>query len=797
MTTSRKVALACVTGAIAIALAVPLYTGALKVYAAMGLSDDVDIFIDEPVSGGGILGVNVATTGGADPDSLKVEVEADVDSVVPITGVEVALNGDIDDIARTLTGPDDQATAEEFDDVDSLWGATIDLAAGTFEDFTGTPGPITPLRTSTSVVRALASAAGYYGGRDVVGFADYDSFNVSVNVFDAADVDTNGNGKPDAQALGALTSGIIVSSDVISVWGPLDGSTRGTQTFDTVSYVLDSLAGSVFVDLIAPNLAALQAANAAYLAYDDGRLELAMAALPETLLDGPVDVDPLSEFTLPGSPPENLFSLVNIMIRDSAAFPPVWTILDTLPPGLDISLQVSGPGVDARLNDTVNVNSFTYDTTRVAAGPQFTDIGDEAGWAPATTTLQDLGRASRVYATNTTDSVTATFASASVIAGIYGLPPVNFGSLSGIPVITLTGPPVINLDVGGTYVEAGATAIDPEDGDISGSIVIGGDVVDTSTAGTYIVTYDVTDSDANAAVQVTRTVNVNSVGVGDIPVITLLGVDPETHEAGDAYADAGATATDTEDGDLTGSIVVGGDTVDATTVPGAYTITYNVTDSDTNAAVEVTRTVNVVDTTAPEITLDGEAAGDSAASELLLDDVYVALAATAADSFEGDVSGSIVVGGDVVDSATLGDYVVTYDVSDSSGNAALTVTHTVSVVETLSSGGSSSSGICFIATAAYGTPLADDIHVLRDVRDSYMLNTAVGSAFVDAYYRVSPPIADVVADSALLRSVVRTLLTPIVILSSFVLAMPGVSVVLVAMAGLLAAARLRRKVTQR
>ena len=41
------------------------------------------------------------------------------------------------------------------------------------------------------------------------------------------------------------------------------------------------------------------------------------------------------------------------------------------------------------------------------------------------------------------------------------------------------------------------------------------------------------------------------------------------------------------------------------TVIGEYTITYNVTDSNGNEATEVTRTVNVVDTTAPVITLIG------------------------------------------------------------------------------------------------------------------------------------------------------------------------------------------------
>ena len=80
--------------------------------------------------------------------------------------------------------------------------------------------------------------------------------------------------------------------------------------------------------------------------------------------------------------------------------------------------------------------------------------------------------------------------------------------------------------------------------------------------------------------------------------------DPETVEVNTAYIDAGATATNTEDGDLTANIVTGGDSVDTATL-GDYTITYNVTDSSGNAAPQVTRTVSVVDTTPPVITLLG------------------------------------------------------------------------------------------------------------------------------------------------------------------------------------------------
>jgi hypothetical protein len=69
-----------------------------------------------------------------------------------------------------------------------------------------------------------------------------------------------------------------------------------------------------------------------------------------------------------------------------------------------------------------------------------------------------------------------------------------------------------------------------------------------------------------------------------------------------------------------------------------------------------------------------------------------------------------------------------------------------------------STGWCFIATAAYGTSTAEQIDVLREFRDVVLLESAAGSQFVALYYRLSPPIADFIARSDLLRTVVRELL---------------------------------------
>lgn len=62
---------------------------------------------------------------------------------------------------------------------------------------------------------------------------------------------------------------------------------------------------------------------------------------------------------------------------------------------------------------------------------------------------------------------------------------------------------------------------------------------------------------------------------------------------------------------------------------------------------------------------------------------------------------------------------------------------------------------CFIATAAYGTPAAREIYILRQFRDEFLLNNPPGRAFVDFYYEVSPPIADFISEHEVLRTAVR------------------------------------------
>jgi hypothetical protein len=91
--------------------------------------------------------------------------------------------------------------------------------------------------------------------------------------------------------------------------------------------------------------------------------------------------------------------------------------------------------------------------------------------------------------------------------------------------------------------------------------------------------------------------------------------------------------------------------------------------------------------------------------------------------------------------------------------------------------------------------MAADVDTLRGLRDQYLLGSAVGTAFVDAYYRVSPAIADAVSAYPALAAAIRIALVPVILLGRALLVAPGaVALLAVALASL---AVLRRKKARR
>ena len=220
------------------------------------------------------------------------------------------------------------------------------------------------------------------------------------------------------------------------------------------------------------------------------------------------------------------------------------------------------------------------------------------------------------------------------------------------PVISVTSG-TDTVELGATWTDAGATADGGETVTTSGS-------VDTSTVGTYTITYSATDASGNTSSE-TRTVTVVDTTA---PVISVTS-GTDTVELGATWTDAGATATDLS-GDVT---VVSSGTVDTDTL-GEYVITYTSTDASGNTGT-ATRTVTVVDTTAPVISVT------SGTDTVELGATWTDAGATATD-LSGDVT---VVSSGTVDTDTLGEYVITYTSTDASGNTG-TATRTVTVVDT-------------------------------------------------------------------------------------------------------------------
>lgn len=132
------------------------------------------------------------------------------------------------------------------------------------------------------------------------------------------------------------------------------------------------------------------------------------------------------------------------------------------------------------------------------------------------------------------------------------------------------------------------TASDQEDGDITSSIEVVENTVDTAKAGTYTITYKVTDSKgASCTKTIYVTVNPKMESLNEIPVINA---EDKTLAVGDSFDPMkDVTASDKENGDLTAKIEVINNTVD-TTKAGTYTVTYKVTDKD---GASVTKTIAV------------------------------------------------------------------------------------------------------------------------------------------------------------------------------------------------------------
>jgi uncharacterized repeat protein (TIGR01451 family) len=190
-----------------------------------------------------------------------------------------------------------------------------------------------------------------------------------------------------------------------------------------------------------------------------------------------------------------------------------------------------------------------------------------------------------------TDGTREATATRTVVVGTFPEDEVDQPGTTNVPpTLTLNGDDQITIECGTAFTDPGATAT------VCGSSVpvTTSGTVDIHTPGVYSITYSAT---ANGfTVDATRIVTVEA--DNSAPTITLNGASPMTVECHTSFTDPGAIAHDACAGDFAATA---SGTVDANTV-GVYVITYNATDPSGHSAVPVTRTVNVVDTTAPTVT---------------------------------------------------------------------------------------------------------------------------------------------------------------------------------------------------
>ncbi|MBQ9242476.1 MAG: hypothetical protein IJ165_04515 [Proteobacteria bacterium] len=83
-------------------------------------------------------------------------------------------------------------------------------------------------------------------------------------------------------------------------------------------------------------------------------------------------------------------------------------------------------------------------------------------------------------------------------------------------------------------------------------------------------------------------------------------------------------------------------------------------------------------------------------------------------------------------------------------------------------------GFCFIATAAYGSTQEPHVKILRQFRDTVLLQSEPGKKFVETYYRLSPPAAYFIGQHPFLRAVTRTALWPLYGFAYLLMNMPAV-----------------------
>lgn len=180
--------------------------------------------------------------------------------------------------------------------------------------------------------------------------------------------------------------------------------------------------------------------------------------------------------------------------------------------------------------------------------------------------------------------------------GVYRDFRVNFGSDNIKPTISLNSSNVLYGEVGKTFIDPMATAIDNLEGNISHRVQRIG-TIDTSNVGSYTLKYFVSDLYGNTSDTLTRQVFITLNQTA--PVINLLGDSIVKLNIHQKFIEPGYTAFDNASNNLTSFVVVTGNLDTANT--GTYVLYYTVTDAF-NRTSFATRLVQVIDSIKPFIT---------------------------------------------------------------------------------------------------------------------------------------------------------------------------------------------------
>jgi hypothetical protein len=97
----------------------------------------------------------------------------------------------------------------------------------------------------------------------------------------------------------------------------------------------------------------------------------------------------------------------------------------------------------------------------------------------------------------------------------------------------------------------------------------------------------------------------------------------------------------------------------------------------------------------------------------------------------------------------------------------------VELAEEITSEKTTKRKFCFIATAAYGSPLAREVVLLQNFRDRHLSRNPLGEKFIQAYYRFSPGLASQISRSRPLTLATRCLLAPLILLVKKTTGQPG------------------------